>query len=68
MDRGHGPRPQVRRGARVEHLAPRLAGGENKTPGRAALPPSSRAGLFPAGISYPENIPIPRYADAAGYI
>ena len=40
VDRGHGPRPQVRGGARVEHLAPRLAG-DRKTPGRAALPPIS---------------------------
>ena len=38
VDRGYCSRPQVRRGARVEHLAPRLAG-DRKPPGRAALPP-----------------------------
>ena len=38
VDRGYCSRPQVRRRARVDHLAPRLAG-DRKTPGRAALFP-----------------------------
>ena len=46
VDRGHCSRPQVRRGARVEHLAPRLAG-DRKPPGRAALSPNLEPACSP---------------------